>query len=159
MVPNTDFINVGHLWIQLIFQKTSLQILSDSDGVMMRFGTKIFIFTVYVFSQILRLHANCAHAFSNVKENHPQNTSEKFRYTLTLQNSQFCFHLLLFLHTRDRITCVRYILFFLQTVYFNFHSTSSTHVHTKTARTRVRTHTHTHAFQPALIPNLKWYDI
>jgi len=73
------------------FRKTSLQMLSDSDGVMMRFGTKIFIFTAYVFSQILRLHANCAYAFSNVKDNQPQNTSEKFRYmstSLTLQISQ-----------------------------------------------------------------------
>jgi len=149
MIPNTDLINVGHFLIQRIFQKTSLQILSYSDGVMMRFGTKMFIFTAYVYSQILKLHANYAYAFSNVKENHPQNTSEKFRYTsisLTLQTSQFCFHVLLFLHTRDRITCVRYILFFLQTVYFNSSIQRAPHTCTlKNSHTRTHTRTPAHA--------------
>ena len=147
MIPNTAFINVGHFWIQWIFQKTSLQILSDSDGVVMRFGTKIFIFTGYVYSQILRLHANCAYAFWNVKENHPQNTSEKFSYTsisLTLRISQFWFHLLLFLHTSDRIACVRYILFFCKlfilTVPFNeLHTRAHSKTHTLAL---ARTHTH-----------------
>ena len=41
------------------FMETSLKILCDSEGVM-RFGTKIFISTSYLYSQILRLHANCA---------------------------------------------------------------------------------------------------
>jgi len=94
--------------------KTSLQILSDSDGVM-RFGTKIFMFTAYVYSQILRLHPNCAYAFSNVKEKYPQNTLEKFWYiSLTLQISQFLFpHVTFSAHEGSYNVTAPYIILFI----------------------------------------------
>jgi len=118
MVPNTDFINVGHFWIQRIFQKTSLQILSDSGGVMMRFGTKIFISKAYVYSQILRLHANCAYTFSNVTENHPQNTSEKFSYTSTSLTLQISHPLIFSAHEGSYHVRPLYIVLFTN-YYFN----------------------------------------
>jgi hypothetical protein len=147
-----DFMNLGHFWIQQIhvFQETSLQILSDSDGVM-RFGTKIFIFTACVYSQMLRLHENCAYVFSSVKEYHSQNTVEKFWYiSLTLQISQFLFPLVTFSAHVSRactIYCPFYKLFIL-TLPFN-------ELHTR-ALARTHAHARTHACPPS---NQIWGDM
>jgi hypothetical protein len=153
MTPNMDFMYVEHFWIQQIhvFQETSLQILSDRD-VVMRSGTKIFIFTVYVYSQMLKLHANCAYVLSNIKEYHPQNTVGKFwSISLMLQIAQFLFPLVTFSAHVSRactIHCSFYKLFILTLPFNELHTRALAH-----------THTCTHASLTAVKPNLRWYDI
>jgi hypothetical protein len=148
MTPNMDFMNVGNFLIQQIhvFQETSLQILSESECVM-RFGTKIFIFTAYVYSQMLRLHANCAYVFSNVKRvSSPKHCWEILVYIADATDFTISISTCYFFCTR--IVCLHHIMFFLQTVYFN----SSIQ---RAPQTCTRTHTHL----PALKQNLWWYDI